>query len=346
MIALRTGDGSFPNPPPPNFVGGNLPGMWRPTPPAFAPMAVPWVSEVTCFTLLGPTQFRAKRPPALTSSQYRKDYNEVKALGSLNSTERTPEQTQLARFWSDNIPAQWNRALRGIAETYLDNMGDTARLFALGWLASADAFITTWETKKTVFWRPLTAIQEGDNDGNPRTVGDTSWLPFLNNPNYPDHSSGANAVTGAMTRTLARFFGTDRVRFTITSNIPSADPNIRTYERFSDAADEMVDVRIYQGIHFRFSDIEGRKLGKRVADWTFKNALRPLDCDDRDHGHNDDDDHDDAHDDEDDHEGMGIMGVAEGTSVRSKPTGHRQVWLVKPCWQPAASEDQVVIQIN
>jgi hypothetical protein len=304
MIALRADDGSFPNPPPPNFVGGNLPGMWRPTisylpggPPSLAPMAVPWAGGVTPFTLLGPTQFRAQRPPALTSSQYRKDYNEVKALGSLNSTERTPEQTQLAHFWSDNTIAKWDRALRGVAETQFDNTGDTARLFALAWLSCADAFITTWETKQHYnFWRPVTAIQEGENDGNPRTAGDVNWQPFLNTPNYPDQSSGANAVTGAMTRTLRRFFGTDRVPFTITSTAPLANPNTRTYERFSDAADEVVEVRIYQGIHFRFADTDGRKLGRQVANWTFKNALRSLHCDDADDNGDHDDDEDDGRD--------------------------------------------------
>ncbi|HKX62332.1 MAG TPA: vanadium-dependent haloperoxidase [Verrucomicrobiae bacterium] len=294
MIVLRAGDGSFPNPAPPNFVGANLPGVWRPTPsylpggpPSFAPMAVPWVGEVTCFTLLSSSQFRAQAPPALTSSQYEQDYNEVKALGSLNSTERTPEQTQAARFWSDNLPAQWNRALRSVAEAHLDNMGDTARLFALAWLASTDAFITTWETKKHyAFWRPVTAIQEGENDGNPDTIGDATWQPLINTPNYPDQSSGANAVTAAMTRSLALFFGTDWVTFTVTSNHPLASPNTRTYERFSDAADEVVEARIYQGIHFRFADIDGRKVGKHAANWTFENALRPIQGDE-------DEDHDD-----------------------------------------------------
>jgi hypothetical protein len=284
MIALRTGDGSFPNPAPPNFIGGTLPGMWRPTrsylpgpPPSFAPMAAPWVGEVTPFTLLSSSQFRAKRPPALTSSEYTKAYNEVKALGRATNSARTPAQTQLAQFWNLNFVVQWNTALRGVAETHLDNMGDSARLFALAWFATGDAFITTWETKKHyAFWRPVTAIQEGDNDGNPDTVGDETWTPFVNTPNYPDQSSGANAVTGAMTRALALFFGTDRVTFTFTSNNPLASPNTRTYERFSDAADELVEVRIYHGIHFRFADVDGRKVGKHAANWTFENALRPF----------------------------------------------------------------------
>jgi hypothetical protein len=293
MIALRANDGSFPNPPPPNFVGGNLPGMWRPTPPSFAPMSFPWLGEVTCFTLLSATQFRADPPPALTSSRYRKEYNEVKALGSSNSTVRTLEQTQLARFWSDNFIAQWNRALAGIADAYLDDMGETARLLALAWLATADSFITTWETKKhSNFWRPVTAIREGDNDGNRKTIGDVNWQPLNNTPNYPDQSSGANAITGSMTRMLRLFFGTDGVTFTVTSDNPLAIPNRRTYKKFSHAANEVVEARVYQGIHFRFADTDGRKLGRQVADWVFENALRQLDGEDRNHGHHDDDEAD------------------------------------------------------
>jgi hypothetical protein len=291
ILVLRANDGSFPATPPPPFVGANLPGVWRPTPsllpgppPSFAPMAFTWVAEVTPFVVLSPTQFAAPPPPRLNSGRYARDYAEVKALGSLNSTARTPEQTQLAYFYADNFIAQINRAVRGIAETYLDNSGDTARLFALAWMVAADGFITTWDCKiHYALWRPISAIREGDNDGNRRTVGDPAWQPFLNTPNYPDYSSGANALVGGITRLLRLYFGTDEVTFTVTSNNPLANPNLRTYERFSDAAQDVVDVRIYQGIHFRFADDAARKLGGQVAKWTFENALRPLDGDCEDH---------------------------------------------------------------
>ena len=293
IIALRANDGSFPATPPPPFVGADVAGAWRPTssflpgpPPSLAPMAFPWVAEVTPFVMSSPTQFRAEPPPRLNSARYAKDYEEVKALGSLDSAARSPEQTQLCYFWADNFIAQWNRVLRGIAETYLDNSGDTARLFALAWLAGADGFITTWESKIHYnFWRPITAIQEGDSDGNRKTVGDPDWQPFLNTPNYPEYSSGANSLTGGITRMLRLFFGTDEVAFTVTSNNSMADPNSRQYYRLSDVAQEVVDVRIYQGIHFRFGDEAARKLGRQVAKWIFKSALRPL--------HNDHDGHED-----------------------------------------------------
>ena len=174
-------------------------------------MATPWMADFDPFTLTSPTRFRAPPPPALTSDRYTRDYNEVKELGGLVSTKRTAEQTDLAYFYVETAPVLWNRALRGIATRYLRKSSDTARLFALANLATADALITCWDSKKFyAVWRPITAIREGDADGNPATVGDPAWQPLINNPNYPDYTSGANSVTGAMTRTLELFFGTDK----------------------------------------------------------------------------------------------------------------------------------------
>ena len=243
IIALRANDGSYPPNPPP-FTGGTDPGVWRPTPsylpgpPASeAPMLIPWFATVTPFTLECPAQFRAEPPPALTSRRYGRDYDEVKDMGADVDSGRTFEQTDLAYFWSENFFAQWNRALRAIAIAHIDKIGDSARLFALANMASADAVITAWDSKLYyAFWRPVTAIQEGDNDGNPRTEGDTSWQPLINNPNYPDYTSGANNITGAMTRCLRHFFGTDKLTFVVTSNSPLAVQKTRTYNRFSDAA--------------------------------------------------------------------------------------------------------------
>lgn len=275
-----------PNPLPPAFVGGSEPGVWRPTPsflgtppaPApFSPMAAPWMAEFDPFTLTSPTRFRAAPPPALISDRYTRDFNEVKALGALTGSSRTAEQTDLAYFYSDNIPALWNRALRDVATRYLRRTGDTARLFALANLATADAIISSWDSKKFyTVWRPITAIREGDLDGNPATVADPMWQSLINNPNYPDYTSGANNVTAAMTRTLELFFGTDKRGFEVTSLAPQAVRKARWYYRFSDAAEDVVDARIYLGIHFRFADVAARHQGIRVADWTFGHFLLPL----------------------------------------------------------------------
>ncbi len=283
-----------PNPLPPPFVGGTDVGVWRPTPsllgnppaPApFSPMATPWMADFDPFTLTSPTRFRAPPPPALTSDRYTRDYNEVREFGSLTSTKRTAAQTDLAYFYVETAPVLWNRALRGIAARYLRKSSDTARLFALANLATADALITCWDSKRFyAVWRPITAIREGEADGNPATVGDPAWQPLINNPNYPDYTSGANSVTGAMTRTLELFFGTDKVAFEVTSVAPQAVQKIRRYYRFSDAARDVVDARILLGIHFRFADTEARTQGRSVADWTFNHFLLPLGERDH-HGH-------------------------------------------------------------
>ena len=127
-----------------------------------------------------------------------------------------------------------------------------------------------------VFWRPLTAIREAATDDNPDTAPDPAWQPLINNPNYPDYTSGANNITGAMMRTLALYFGTDRMTFEVTSNAPLAVKKARVYRRFSAAADDVVNARIWLGIHFRFADLAARTQGQRVADWAFGHFLLPV----------------------------------------------------------------------
>ena len=239
-------------------------------------MAVSWLGAVPPFTLISGDQFRGKGPPPLTSNRYTKEYNEVKALGALNNSMRTPEQTQLAFFYAGNNFILWNRALRDIAAARTHRIGDNARLLALGTLAIADAVITAWDSKSHFpFWRPITAIREGDNDRNAHTVGDPTWEPLINNPNYPEYTSGANNVVGALTRTLEFYFGTDDITFTVFSQNPLAVPNTRTYQHFSDLSWDTVDVRIYHGVHFRFADEDARQQGRSVAQWVFDHFLQP-----------------------------------------------------------------------
>ncbi|HEY6402050.1 MAG TPA: vanadium-dependent haloperoxidase [Blastocatellia bacterium] len=291
IIALRADDGRFP----PNqvpFIGGTGPGEWRPTPsliepevpPSFAPMLTPWLANVTPFTLKSGDQFRAEAPPALTSHEYTRDYNEVKEKGERFNSTRTDEETDLAIFWAANYVVLWNRVVRELAEAHVRNIGDSARLFALVSLATADAQITSWDSKLAYnFWRPITAIRLGDDDTNPRTDGDPNWQPLINTPNYPDYTSGANNVTGAATLALALFFGTDKMTFTVTTTNPMAIQQTRDYSHFSDAAKDVVAARVFEGIHFRFADTEARSQGRRVALWAFRHFLLPLDddCDDR-----------------------------------------------------------------
>ena len=278
IIALRACDGSFPAQPPPPFIGGTAPGVWRPTPPANLAMAVPWLGNVTPFAMNRPSQFRSEPPPDLTSREYAKDYDEVKAIGALNSSVRNADQTDLAQFYAGNTPVIWNRALRDIVNTHVHDVGDSARLLALVSMAVADALISCWNDKNHyVFWRPITAIRQGDNDGNPDTIGDSAWVSLITTPNYPDYTSGANDFASAVTTMLEHFFGTDHLTFSITTtNVGPTVQDTRTYQRFSDAAQDVVDARVYSGIHFRFADEAARKQGRQVAHWTFKNFLRPL----------------------------------------------------------------------
>jgi hypothetical protein len=275
-----------PNPLPPPFVGANEIGVWRPTesfigtppaPPSGAPMVTPWLADMDPFTLTSPRRFRAPPPPALTSLRYWRDYEEVKAMGVREGSARTAAQTDLAHFYNDNFFAQWNRALRGVAQSRVHRIGDSARLFALANMATADALITAWDSKRNyALWRPLTAIREGDVDGHPWTVGDPTWQPLVNTPNYPDYTSGANVLVGAMTRTLARFFESDRGPLEVTSLNPLATQKTRIYTRFSHAADDVVNARIYLGIHFRFADVVARKQGEQVAEHAVEHFLLPL----------------------------------------------------------------------
>jgi hypothetical protein len=252
-------------------------GQWRPTPPANMPLQMEYLATTKPFALLDPSQFRPHPPPPLTSVPYARDYIEVKSKGSLTGADRTALETDMAHFWTDNYPIQWNRALRGIVDAGVPDIGESARLFALANLAVADTIMTVWDSKVHFnFWRPITAIREGDNDPSDATEGDPAWTPLLVTPPYPDYSSGANGLTGAYTTMLQLFFGTDDHDFVVTSVAPLAQQKTRQFERFSQAADEVVEARILLGIHFRFADEEARQQGSRVAHWVFQKFLKPL----------------------------------------------------------------------
>ena len=181
MIALRADDGSFPSPAP-TFFGGTGPGQWRSTTTPETSMVALWLADVTPFTLNSQAQLRPHGPPHLESGLYARDYQEVKDYGGNdpNTTLRTQGQTDLAIFYSDNFIMLWQRTLRGVATTYVGNLGDSARMFALAHLAAADAVIGAWDAKLYYnFWRPITAIRNADTDGNSQTIADPNWTPFI-----------------------------------------------------------------------------------------------------------------------------------------------------------------------
>ncbi len=269
---------------PDTFVGGTAPGQWRPTsftadvPPKPVPMTAEFVATFTPFALKDPDQLRiANGPPHMNSGAYTKAFDEVKSLGRATGSTRTDDQTRTARFFADSAVFYWQTTLRALVDSESLNLGDSARLFALANISMADAAITSWDSKIAwSFWRPITAIREAASDGNPKTEPDTAWTPFIATPNYPDYTSGANNLSGALTRTLVNFFGTDDVEFQITSATAAAGDTTRHYSHASDAADDVEDARIYEGIHFRFADATGRRQGTHVANWVFGHYLRPI----------------------------------------------------------------------
>jgi hypothetical protein len=284
ILALRANDGRFPLNPPP-FLGSTAIGQWRPTPsllpgppPTLAPGLTPWLASVRPFTMHSGSQFRVDPPPDLTSQLWVDDYNETKTVGSLTSTTRTAEQTEIGYFWADSGPLLWQNALRYIAGTHLRNTGDSARMFALAEAALADAQIACWDSKYFYnFWRPITAIRLGDQDDNPATVVDPNWQPLINTPNFPEYPSGHADVSGAVSHMLRLFFGTDELTFQMITTNALARQKTRTFTRFSQAEQEVINARVYVGIHYRNSDTTAGAQGRRVANWVFKHSLRPVD---------------------------------------------------------------------
>jgi hypothetical protein len=272
MLAARANDGRYG---PFRFTVGDDPGEWRPTLPAFVNDPNAWVARVTPFTLESPSQFQTNGPRRLAGNAYAREYNEVKSLGAANSV-RSPEQEAVTRFFNVNPTELIDRTFRGISEREGLTLVEDARLFAMMNVAAADAAINCWNDKAFFgFWRPITAIQEGANDGNPRTVGDAGWLPLEPTPPYPDHTSGYNCQSGSMMNVAKLYFGTNRMDFTLvrTPGVPNVT---RTYRHFTAVVRDTIDARVWQGLHFRTADVQGAKIGKDVANWLNANFFRPV----------------------------------------------------------------------
>jgi len=255
------------------------PGQWRPTPPnpATTVPATPQWRYVTPFTLNSGDQFRPGPPPVLTSNEYTEAYLEVKAIGGNGTTTpstRTPEQTEIAFFWagvgvSNAGVSIWNQITRTVAAEHNLSLDDTARLFAQVSVANADAFIAGFDTKYEYnYWRPVTAIRAADTDSNPDTAQDLTWTPLIVTPNHQSFVSLHSTQSMAAAESLASFFETDHIPFTATwAGVE------RSFNKFTAAAKEAGQSRIYAGIHWSFDKAaglqQGRKVGKYVADHYF-----------------------------------------------------------------------------
>jgi len=270
--AWRSNDGFSDAPPP--YLGGTQPGQWRPTPPAMAPGLAPQLATTMPWVIRSPSQFRPQGPVSMTSDQYTSDFDEVSRMGGATNSARTADQTVYAKFWAaGNPPDYWDPVAISLAAQHHFSMSKTARLLALVHLAMADAAIGCFDAKYTYsWWRPITAIQLGDTDGNDATTPNPAWSPLIVTPPFPEYPSAHSCISGAAGRILSQSFG-EETSFNVVSD---AMPGVtRTFHSFSAALEEVKNARVFGGIHFRTACVDGTALGIAVGDYVMSHALLP-----------------------------------------------------------------------
>jgi hypothetical protein len=284
LIALRNGDGIF---------GVNTyvfqkpgPGVYQPTPPFPYPGAqTPWIANMKPFTMTSADQFLPEEGPTpLDSEEWADDYNRTKLWGALTNSLRNDEQTTIGLFWTPNPGPPFTSMLTDLASTHALNALDTARLFAMAWTGYGDAFIGCMNAKYHFnFWRPVTAISEGDIDGNPDTIADPNWTPLATTPNHPEYPAAHGCGTGSVSKIVASYFGTPDVALHVTATyaVPAAlgGGTITATRDFSSTRDLLREVqaaRIYGGMHFHHSIVQGTVLGEKVAAQLVKKYFQPL----------------------------------------------------------------------
>ncbi len=274
MLARRAEDGSRTEE---TYRPGNLPGNNRYV-PGFDFIAAPHWRSVVPFTMRTTDQFRVTPPPALTSTRYAADFNEVKATGSKAAdAQRSTEQTQYAAYWYEFSDIGWNRIARSVARDKPQDLWDRARSFALLNAVMADAYIAGWDSKMHYdLWRPVSAIREAAHDGNPATEPDPKWTPLLTTPPIQDHPSTHSALGAAAAVVLAHSFGGDEVPFTMASTTALPEAPVRSFGSFGAAARENADSRVRAGLHFRFATDAGLELGERIGRQAVTNLLTPV----------------------------------------------------------------------
>ncbi|MEU5365163.1 vanadium-dependent haloperoxidase [Streptomyces sp. NPDC005925] len=262
IMELRAHDGRDASVP---FTPSPAPGVWRPTPPDHHGFTTGWIARLRPFLLDEPSQFRPGPPPALTSSSYARDLAEVKAYGAKTGSRRSALQTETAQFVAR---VEIQQALGDHAARHAFDITDTARLYAAANTVVTDAVIAAWDAKFHYgSWRPITAIREADTDGNPATRADPAWEPLIPTPPHPDYLSGHATWGGALMRALETLFGTSRVDL----DIPSAGTGtVRHYENAEDYVRDVIDARVWAGIHTRTADVVGSATGERVATWALE----------------------------------------------------------------------------
>ena len=267
ILALRASDGAdAPN----TYRPSTAPGVYVPT---TLPIGSQW-GNVTPWVMERGSQFRPTAPPALTSGEWARDYNEVKDIGGKKSTMRTPEQTEIARFWVITGPQSYDPIARQLAAAPGRSLIENARLFALVEMAVADAYVAVFDAKYTFnFWRPITAIRNGDTDGNDATIRDAGWEPVIDTPLHPEYPCAHCITSGAARAVLESEFGTGAVSLSMTS--ASAPGVVHKWASIQEWAEEVAAARIYGGIHYRNSTVVGKDMGRKIGELAVKNYLKP-----------------------------------------------------------------------
>jgi hypothetical protein len=285
MIEARQGDGRFG---PSQFVANADPGYWDPVAPSPPPPngatvldPTPWAGGVKPFLMQSSSQFRSAGPYALTSAAYAADVNEVMAIGGdgvITPSTRTTDQTYKAKWWQSNPMVSWNDVARQLIAARDLDVSDAALLLGMENLVAADAAINTWNDKYHYsFWRPFQAIRRAASDDNGATSPDTTWTPLLSAP-YPDHTSGHLGLDSSHTAVLQRFFGNAPAGgYQITSSfVNPGGAATRTFTSFSQAVDEIIEARIWAGLHFRNPDVQAVQMGTNIANYAAANYFEPV----------------------------------------------------------------------
>jgi hypothetical protein len=279
IIALRTGDGRDAPVSTPYGQGPLTAGVWIFAPsPSLQSAQTPWAAFMQPFMLKSTSQFRAGPPLVLQSHEYQVQFEELRAFGSVNSPVRTAEETAVGQFWNANAISQGNQTLRDLATAHGFDLVDTARALAMGNLVDADSGMACWDSKyHYTFWRPVTAIQHADIDGNPGTTADPAWTPLITTPNHPEYPAAHGCLTAADGEVYANLLGTTDINVDIPGAIGGATTLMTTrhYATVSDLDTQIVDARVWAGLHFRYSGEAGVKIGISVADWALKHYFKP-----------------------------------------------------------------------
>jgi hypothetical protein len=270
VLAARVGDHRD-DPELEGYTPGSGPGVWNPTPPAFANPQTPFLQFVTPFGYDDPARFRPHAPPALHSRTYTMDYNESRDLGRATETSRTDEQSATALFWSPSASALWSANVRSLASSM--DLLTAARFEAIGIAAVTNALIAAWDGKYTyMFWRPVTAISAGDTDGNAKTEPDPAWTPFIVTPSHPEYPAAHTTVGAAALGFYTVWFGTDQFPLAFTGNGGA----VRYYTSVKEIHAEEGNARVWGGMHWRNSTEVGTRVGSRVGKYTATHLLKPL----------------------------------------------------------------------